>query len=265
MGLLDKSKDYIQQNYIKVFDVLNILNLSDGYLKMGIYLKQIDIAKVSLYERDATSEKLIPISTDIIEKLIEHITSEISELNKNNKEMYHSEFRLTDEEIEEYKNESQTDLDTILREANLYINDFYWKKSDLVPFPEIQELITPKNEKTPPSNDHFGVKSVEKGAEKLDLPIILKGIHLKNQQSRERRNFAISIAQTRWEEDQNIRISTMANKVYEQMLLKYPKDVLPKTIATMKAWIRPVAPKEAQIRGRNRNVKKYIEHAKDNK
>lgn len=265
MGLLDKSKDYIQQNYIKVFDVLNILNLSDGYLKMGIYLKQIDIAKVSLYERDATSEKLIPISTDIIEKLIEHITSEISELNKNNKEMYHSEFRLTDEEIEEYKNESQADLDTILREANLYINDFYWKKSDLVPFPEIQELITPKNQKTSPSNDHFGVKSVEKGAEKLDLPIILKGIHLKNQQSQERRDFAISLAKNMWDGDRNIRIGNMAEKVSQQMRLHYSIDDLPRTLATVKLWIRSVAPKEAQIRGRNRNVKKYIEQANDKK
>lgn len=265
MGLLDKSKDYIQQNYIKVFDVLNILNLSDGYLKMGIYLKQIDIAKVSLYERDATSEKLIPISTDIIEKLIEHITSEISELNKNNKEMYHSEFRLTDEEIEEYKNESQADLDTILREANLYINDFYWKKSDLVPFPEIQELITPKNQKASPSNDHFGVKSVEKGAEKLDLPIILKGIHLKNQQSQERRDFAISLAKNLWDGDRNIRIGNMAEKVSQQMRLHYSIDDLPRTLATVKLWIRSVAPKEAQIRGRNRNVKKYIEQANDKK
>lgn len=266
MGLLDRSKDYIKQNYIKVFDMLNVLNHSDGYLTMGIYLKQIDIAKISLYKRDVTSEQLILISTDIIEKLIEHITREISELSENNKEMYYSEFRLTDEEIEELTNESQADLDTILREENLYINDLYWKKSDLLQFLEIQELIMPIKDTMAQSilisNNHSEGESLEK---QLNTPIILKGIHLKNQQSQERRNFAISFAKKLWDGDRNIRIGDMAEKVFQQMLLYYSIDDLPKTRATIKLWIRSVAPKEAQIRGRNRNVKKYIEQAKDKK
>lgn len=77
----------------------------------------------------------------------------------------------------------------------------------------------------------------------------LSGLAKRNQLAQDRQGMARIIATSFWEDDQNILISDMANKVYAAMV-DYCKEQLPQQPETIKNWIRPVAPKEAQRRGR---------------
>lgn len=77
----------------------------------------------------------------------------------------------------------------------------------------------------------------------------LTGLAKRNQLAQDRQGMARIIATSFWTDNRNILISDMANKVYAVMV-DYCKEQLPQQPETIKNWIRPVAPKEAQRRGR---------------
>lgn len=77
----------------------------------------------------------------------------------------------------------------------------------------------------------------------------LTGLAKRNQAAQDRQGMARIIAMSLWEQDRNIRIGVMADKVYKEML-DYCKEDLPELTESIKAWIRPVATEEAQKKGR---------------
>lgn len=93
------------------------------------------------------------------------------------------------------------------------------------------------------------LKAIQKES---DIPEELKGLKRRNQLAQDRQGMARIIALSLWEEDKNILISDMANKVYIKMV-DYCKDDLPETSDAIKKWIRPVATGESQKRGRPPN------------
>lgn len=82
-----------------------------------------------------------------------------------------------------------------------------------------------------------------------DVPDELIGLKRRNQLAQDRQGMARIIALSFWEKDQSILIGEMADKVYRTMI-DYCKDDLPQLTDTLKTWIRPIATKEAQKKGR---------------
>lgn len=80
-------------------------------------------------------------------------------------------------------------------------------------------------------------------------PNDLIGLAKINQLAKDRQGMARVIALSLWNEDKNILIGDMADKVYKAMI-PYCREELPQLPETLKGWIRPIATDEAQKKGR---------------
>lgn len=84
----------------------------------------------------------------------------------------------------------------------------------------------------------------------------LNGIQAINQHKKDLAGMARIIANKQWKDDSTISTGTMADTVYREVA-KYT-DAMPDTTNTVKNWIKPVAPMEAQKPGRPSNKKLNI-------
>lgn len=85
-----------------------------------------------------------------------------------------------------------------------------------------------------------------------DIPDELKGLSRINQLSQDRQGMARIFALSLWEKNKNILIGDMADQVY-RLMIDYCKDDLPELPDSLKTWLRPIAPPEAQKKGRPPN------------
>lgn len=123
MGLLDEKEKIIRDNYVEVWKLIELLSNTDKYSHIGVYLRSIEAhtRKLPLYRvnefyqigRIAPPNNIYSDVEEIIDCLI---------CNTNG--------------VEE---ENQATLDKVcLKSAN-----YYWKKSDLLKFKELKEILTP--------------------------------------------------------------------------------------------------------------------------
>jgi hypothetical protein len=121
MGLLDSREQFIKENYIGVWELINFLSRNNEYKEIGGYLGYIgaQTSALKLYHLNSfyqiTEVNLLygvyPVIKDVIEKLI----YELSDPNNEKKE--------------------------ILEDIQFRGEKYYWKKSDLSKFPELNEII----------------------------------------------------------------------------------------------------------------------------
>ncbi|MCJ8146628.1 hypothetical protein MKI79_06890 [Acinetobacter sp. A3.8] len=80
----------------------------------------------------------------------------------------------------------------------------------------------------------------------------ITGIYRRNLLAKDRQGMARIIALNLWNDDQNILIGDMANRVYA-IMVDFCKDDLPQETSSLKTWLRPIAPPESQRKGRKKS------------
>ncbi|MEX5287658.1 hypothetical protein [Acinetobacter towneri] len=93
------------------------------------------------------------------------------------------------------------------------------------------------------------IKQLEAEKQENTISNELTGIEKLNQSAKDRQGMARIIATKLWKDDPSILIGAMADTVYREMI-NYCMDELPDNTDTLKNWIRPIAPSQAQRRGR---------------
>lgn len=150
--------------------------------------------------------------------------------------------KIINNKAQEFNAYMQIEFDKLKNNHDLLI-----KNSDLEKLTEENENL--KSQLMQSQEQITKLKTVQKTS---DIPDELKGLKRINQLAQDRQGMARIIALSLWEEDKNILISEMADKVYIKMV-DYCKDDLPETSNAVKKWIRPVATGESQKRGRPPN------------
>ena len=150
--------------------------------------------------------------------------------------------KIINNKAQEFNAYMQIEFDKLKNNDDLLI-----KNSDLEKLTEENENL--KSQLMQSQEQITKLKTIQKTS---DIPEELKGLKRINQLAQDRQGMARIIALSLWEEDKNILISEMADKVYIKMV-DYCKDDLPETSNAVKKWIRPVATGESQKRGRPPN------------
>jgi hypothetical protein len=123
MGLLDEKEKLIRDNYVEVWKLIELLSNTDKYSHIGVYLRSIEAhtRKLPLYRVNEFYQigRIAP-PNNIYSDIEEIIDCLICDTNG----------------VEE---ETQATLDKVcLKSAN-----YYWKKSDLLKFKELKDILTP--------------------------------------------------------------------------------------------------------------------------
>ncbi|MFW1927627.1 hypothetical protein [Acinetobacter ursingii] len=101
--------------------------------------------------------------------------------------------------------------------------------------------------------EDFKTQSSHKNFNDIDSETKLVGLDAYNQNKQDAQGMARIVAKKLWQDDENILISDMANKVYAFMV-DYCEDILPQESDTVRNWIKLVAPPTASKRGRPKKI-----------
>lgn len=178
----------------------------------------------------------IDLEEEVIQGEVEEISSEKTLNQEENKaEQSESELLLRDQSIYGNPLTGYTSLEYYQQQTDLQQNENENLKAELI---QAQKRIK-----------QLESERLIEQVEINNIPSELKGLKRRNQLAQDRQGMARIIAISLWNEDKNILISDMAEKVYRAMI-PYCRDELPQLSETLKGWIRPIATVEAQKKGR---------------
>ncbi|GEM_PF-1251898 len=123
MGLLDEKAKHINDTYIGVWKLIQLLSHTNSYAEIGAYLGHINAhtGTLKLYHLNAFYQinevYLLHGMYAVMQDIIEELIYEINDLNK--------------------------DKEGILDDVKLKGEKYYWKRSDLTQFQELKDILTP--------------------------------------------------------------------------------------------------------------------------